>query len=137
MSKTEPTIQKYMTHQPIFIEYSRTLADADTLMSEFKIRHLPVMKDGVVTGIISDRDLKMISGIIGFDPGKIASGDLCQNNPFQVEPTQPVREVVEAMAENHYGSAIVVQNKKLVGIFTMSDACMALVKIIAQRYHAG
>lgn len=137
MSKAEPTVQKYMTNKPISIDESKTLNEASKLMGEFKIRHLPVMKGETVTGIISDRDLKMISGIIGSDPMKILVRDLCRENLLEVEPVSPLRKVVQTMAENHYGSAIVTQNGRLVGIFTTSDACNALADIISHRYHSG
>jgi CBS domain-containing protein len=34
------------------------------------------------------------------------------------------------MAEHHIGSAIVTKNDKLVGIFTVTDACRALAEVL-------
>jgi len=37
------------------------------------------------------------------------------------------------MAENHIGSAIVTKNDKLVGIFTVTDACRALAEVLGDH----
>ena len=56
--------------------------------------------------------------------------DVCSEDPYIVDPDEPVRMVAQEMAKKHYGSAVVVQNKKLVGIFTTVDACRALSQMI-------
>ncbi|MFX8848650.1 CBS domain-containing protein, partial [Acinetobacter baumannii] len=45
----------------------------------------------------------------------------------------PVAEVARVMAEKRIGSAIVTKNNKLVGIFTVTDACRALAQILGDR----
>ncbi|HTL69801.1 MAG TPA: CBS domain-containing protein [Candidatus Eisenbacteria bacterium] len=137
MSKAEPTIQKYMTMQPYSIEASQTLETAVGFMSDKKIRHLPVTRGGVVIGIISDRDAKMAMGIEGLDASRLPVLDIASEKPYAVTPDMPLRLVAETMASKHYGSAIVTQNGKLVGIFTTVDACRALAEIIALRHHEG
>ncbi len=136
MSKAEPQIQKFMTTQPYWIHAGQTLQKAQDMMSELKIRHLPVMNDdNEVVGVVSDRDIKMASGIEGVDPAKTLILDVCNENPYIVEPDLPLREVAEVMASRHYGSAIVMQNGKLVGIFTTVDACRAIMILIETRTH--
>ena len=104
-------------------------------MSELGVRHLPVMNQGEIVGIISDRDIKLASGIEGIDADKFPVIDVCAGNPYRVEPDTSLRDVANTMASKHYGSAIVVQNGKVVGIFTTVDACRALAEIIETRYH--
>jgi CBS domain-containing protein len=48
-----------------------------------------------------------------------------------VSASTPVATVARTMAENHIGSAIVTKNDKLVGIFTVTDACRALAEVLA------
>ena len=135
MSKAEPTIQKYMTCDPQSIDAGKTLEDADKTMKNLKVRHLPVMKEGKLFGIISDRDLKMASGIVGSNPTLVRVADICHEEPYQVSPDHKLHEVLDEMASHHYGSALVVQNEKLVGIFTTIDACRAFSTILQQRFH--
>jgi acetoin utilization protein AcuB len=135
MSKAEPTIQKFMTTMPFSIEADRSIQKAEQLMSKQQIRHLPVMQNGKIIGLISDRDIKLASGIEGVDPATLPVIDACHENPYSVEPDMLLSQVAATMAEKHYGSAIVVQNGKLVGIFTTVDACRALSDILNTRFH--
>ncbi len=135
MSKSIPTIQKFMTYQPYFIQESEPISEANNIMRKSEIHHLPVMKDGNVIGIISDRDLKMVMGLLGVDPGKMLVKDVCHKDPYVVTPEASLDEVVSEMADNHYGCTVVTQNDKLVGIFTTMDCCQALSSILRQRYH--
>jgi hypothetical protein len=60
--------------------------------------------------------------------------------PYLVSPSTPLDEVVAAMAENRYGSALVVDERnRLVGIFTTVDALRATLKLCRserQRAHS-
>jgi acetoin utilization protein AcuB len=135
MSKAEPKIQKFMTYQPHSIEAAESVSEARKIMSELKIRHLPVLKNGEIFGMVSERDIRAALSLMGANPEAMKVSDICHEHPYQVEPETTLREVAETMAENHYGSAIIAQNKKLVGIFTTVDACKAISEILQQRYH--
>lgn len=135
MSKSEPSIQKYMTVLPNSIQAKETMKAALDLMAEHQIRHLPVMDGEEVVGILSDRDLKMASSIQAVDPQKTLVADLYHKDPYKVDSDALLSEVAETMAQEHYGSALVISNNKLVGIFTTVDACRALHDIILQRHH--
>ena len=133
--KKEPTIQKYMTTEPRSIDAGESVRRAKTIMSDLGVRHLPVMNKGEVAGILSDRDIKLAAGIMGADTDKMLVIDICPENPYTVHPDASLKDVAKTMADKHYGSAIVMQNNKLVGIFTTVDACRALAEIIETRFH--
>lgn len=135
MSKAEPTVQKFMTTQPQSIESTESIKKALDRMDKIKVRHLPVTKAGKVVGIVSDRDLKLVLGFEEIDSAEVTVADVCHPKPFIVEPDTQLHEVASEMAEKRLGSAIVVQNGKLVGIFTTVDACRALAEILQTRYH--
>jgi len=136
MSKAEPIIQKYMTYQPNAIESSESLEEASKMMSELQIRHLPVMEQNKVVGVISDRDIKSVLSIAGVFSEKTLIKDICHENPYQVSPDTPLHEVVDEMAEKHYGCALVIQNENLVGVFTTVDVCKTLSELLQQRFHS-
>ena len=135
MSKSEPTVQKYMTTTPISIEAKESMSSASSLMEKQGIRHLPVVNKGELVGLISDRDIKMASAIEGVDPDSVPVLDACQEKVYQVDPNVLLSDVALTMAQKHYGSALVVSNGKLVGIFTTVDACRALHDILKTRVH--
>jgi acetoin utilization protein AcuB len=52
---------------------------------------------------------------------------------YAVAPTTPLEEVVGAMADNRYGSALVIDRGKLVGVFTTVDALRATIALCRAR----
>ena len=136
MSKAEPTVQKIMTHIPESIEVAASVKDAQAVMSKMKIRHLPVMKDGKVFGVVTERDIRLAMGLVQLNAALLKVSDVCHEQPYAVEPDTPIGQVAATMAEEKYGSALVVQNGKLVGIVTTVDICRALVWVLETRCHS-
>lgn len=136
MSKSIPHLTKYMTTTPFAINAEATLIEAMDVMNDKKIRHLPVMKAGKVFGLISDRDIKSIFAYSGSDPKSLRVGDVCTDEPYLTAPNALISEVASEMVSRKVGSAVVVDNGKLVGIFTVTDACQALSDICEARFHA-
>lgn len=126
----EPLIEDFMTLQPQAIEAHESIDTAKAMMTRFGIRHLPVTSDGVVVGMLSERDINLALGIETEGVGELPVADVCSERPYTVHPETPLREVVAVMARKHFGSAIVMENAKLVGIFTTVDACRALSELI-------
>ncbi len=54
-------------------------------------------------------------------------------NPYTTAPDTPVSEVARAMAADKYGSAVVTQNGKVVGILTTVDVCRILADVFDTR----
>ncbi|OGW77788.1 MAG: hypothetical protein A2Z83_04275 [Omnitrophica bacterium GWA2_52_8] len=129
MGGTDFSIQKYMTHQPHTIDAGQSIEAAEDMMTRFQIHHLPVTKDGKLFGILSDRDLKVT---VGLSPQSLRLADVCREQPYQVPPNTPLSQVLDEMALNHFGSALVVKDGKLIGIFTTIDACRTLSSLLKQ-----
>jgi acetoin utilization protein AcuB len=133
VSKPIPTIQKYMTTTPHTIGSEQTIAKAAALMSEHHIRHLPVLHGGRLLGVLSDRDVKLIETFRDVDATKTRVEEAMTEQPYTVDPETPLDQVVRTMAEKKFGSAVVLQNHKVVGIFTTVDACQALSELLQTR----
>ncbi len=124
--KHEPLIRDYMTQQPVSIEAGDGVEKARQLMKRLGVRHLPVMESGVLVGILSERELNLAYGLEVTDPGRFLVIDVCSQNPYVVTPDTPLRVVANIMAREHFGSMIVAEYGRPVGIFTTSDACAVL-----------
>ncbi len=133
MTKPIPTIQKYMTMTPHTIGSDQTIANAASIMAEHRVRHLPVLRGGRLLGVLSDRDIKLIETFKDVEATKLTVEEAMTEQPYTVSPEAPLDEVVRTMAEKKYGSAVVVQNQKVVGIFTTVDACQALADLLETR----
>ena len=109
------------------------MATAHRMMREHHFRHLPVLKGGKIVGVLSDRDLRLVETLHDVDPNQVRVEDAMTAKPYSVSPDAPLDEVVATMAEHKYGCAVVMQNDKLVGIFTTVDACRAFAEMLNGR----
>ncbi len=131
-----PAVEKYMTMLPHTIGAEQTLASADRMMREYRIRHLPVVKAGQLVGVISDRDLRVVEGFKDVDPNVMTIEDAYCKDAYRVSPKAPISEVCAEMTNHKYGCVLVVDNHKLVGIFTWVDALRAFTSLLETRLTA-
>ncbi|MCC2679652.1 MAG: hypothetical protein K0R29_2228 [Pseudobdellovibrio sp.] len=131
--KAIPVIQKYMTYVPKSIGFDQTIAQASEFMRKLHLRHLPVLKGGQLIGILTDRDINLVMSFKDADAEKMTVEEAYTPDPYFTSPTTPLNEVVAHMAEKKFGCALVVDNGKLVGIFTETDAYKALSELLETR----
>jgi acetoin utilization protein AcuB len=124
MSRHE--IHRFMTKEPHTISARSTLAEAHQAMRERAVRHLPVVHEGKLVGVVSQRDLYLLETLRGVDVGRELVEEAMTDEPFVVAPDALLEEVADAMATRKHGSAIVVERSTVVGIFTSTDALRAL-----------
>jgi acetoin utilization protein AcuB len=131
-----PSIVDAMTPFPHFIESSELLRSAINLMYAKDIRHLPVVTNGVVSGILSDRDVKLTMAVIRNkkEQEALRVSDVCVTEPYVVQHLEKLDIVARTMAERHIGSALVTRDGKLVGIFTVTDATKRLAELLKLHY---
>ncbi len=127
------TVQEYMSIAPVVAAGDWTLAEAHRLMRERNIRHLPVVDQGRLVGVVSQRDLYLLETLKGVDPGTETVREAMAPDPYAVAPDAPLEEVAEAMAESKYGSAVVVDRGAVIGLFTTVDALRALAAVVGRR----
>ena len=125
-----PPISRYMTPQPWTIERRATLTAAHQLMRSHAIRHLPVMDAGKLVGIVSERDLHLIETLPDADPDEVTVDDAMTESVYIAAPTDEVSEVVDRMAARKLGSAVVMQDQRVEGIFTLIDALHVLSHVL-------
>jgi acetoin utilization protein AcuB len=106
------------------------MSAAHRLMREHRIRHLPVLDAGRIIGVVSDRDLSFIETLPDVDPRKVTVEEAMSAEPYVVAPDSALDDVVSTMAARKYGSAIVAEHGRVVGIFTTVDACTAFAELL-------
>ena len=127
--KTEmPVLGDVMTASPSTIDINAFLTEAEAKMASLNVRHLPVMENGVVESIISDRDIKRFTL-----PGhklrcaeELLVKDICPIRACVADVNDPLDKILEVMHENRLGAVIVLNDGELAGIFTETDACRLL-----------
>ena len=133
MTKAIPQIHRYMTTEPFTIDSKDNLYQAKKMMKDHNIRHLPVMEEGKLVGIISERDIDVIQSFQGVKLEKERVGFAMTSEPFIVNSETHLDEVCRSMAADKIGSVLVKDNNKLIGIFTWIDALNAMSDLMQNR----
>jgi len=118
-----------MTRAPLTVTATETIGEADDLMSQNKIRQLPVVKGKELVGIVTDRDLlSFLSGSLLASPEqrelalKTRVREIMTSDPITVGPDDDLEEAVELLIEEKVGGIPVVdETEGLVGIVTYVD----------------
>ena len=118
-----------MTKNPLVMTRGETIGQADALMTENRIRQLPVVEGSALLGIITDRDVRsfLVNSSL-HDPEERAKalktevGEVMTAAPLTVSPEDDLRDAVELLVEEKIGGIPVVDAAEgLVGIVTYVD----------------
>lgn len=120
-------VYQYMTPSPHTVAPSVTVREAMETMRTLGVRHLPVVDDGVLLGVLSDREVRAVA-LVPDAAEKLTVEQAMAREPYFVQVDAPVREVAAHMAVEKLGSAVVMDRGNVVGIFTTVDALRALVE---------
>lgn len=132
-------IREVMHPDPIFIDPSTSLSDAYILMNNKNVRHLPVVKDDILIGIVTDRDLRLATSKLAkeaLDP--TSTVDKIMNHPVETtRPSEPVEVATQTMRERKIGCLPVLEDSKLVGIVTGVDLLDAMLTLTGVHTPSG
>lgn len=130
MSKLNLPVEEFTTPDPLTAEENTSIEELSKMMKENGIRHLPIVRDKRVVGIISDRDLRLVSCLSSGEKTLVQASDIMAHDPVTVDSQTSLDEVAFAMSQNKIGSVIVNEDgEKFLGIFTVTDALNALIEI--------
>jgi acetoin utilization protein AcuB len=114
-----------------------TVPEAIKLVSQRRIRHLPVVQDGELVGIISDRDLKqaMASSATSLSThellyllDRLTVGEIMTRAVITVGQMAPIEEAARLMVLEKVGALPVTDHGDLIGIVTETDVLELFVK---------
>lgn len=126
--KNDLTVEEYTTPYLVSIPPEASLDSGLELMQEHGIRHLPVILNGKLEGVVSQRDLVTHAGKSWAKVLKVE--DIMSTDPLVVRSNDPLSQVAYLLSSSKVGSAIVMdENDEIFGIFTTTDALNALVEI--------
>ncbi len=116
-------VARWMTSNPVTATPDEKLSSIQARMQEGSFRSAPVVADGRLIGLITDRDLRMHTGYLDNTEVKLAMSE----NPVTVTPTTPLHEAARIIFEQKLDSLPVVEDGKLAGMITSSDILRAFL----------
>ncbi|HEX2440801.1 MAG TPA: CBS domain-containing protein [Methylomirabilota bacterium] len=123
-------VRDLMTAKPITVDPETPMLDARQRMLAERIRHLIVVEDDRVVGIVTDRDIRLNLPSpattlsvweINFLLAKLTVRSVMTASVLMVEPDRPLGEAARLMVDHKIGGLPVVDGDRLVGIITESD----------------
>ena len=115
------SIREVMTSEVKACEPSATVVEAAKLMAQEDVGPIPVVEDGRLVGIITDRDIVVKVIAKGDDPSSRTVGDIASLDLVTITPDSDVSEALDLMAENQVRRLPVVDGDRLVGIVAQAD----------------
>jgi CBS domain-containing protein len=128
--KDIPPIKSVMTPFPHWVDADDAVARAQAMMAEHGVHHLPVMEGGQPIGVLND-------AAIDGGSGEQRAREACDRNVYIVDLFEPLDRVLIRMAERRHEATLVVKNGKLVGVFTLTDACLTFGKLLRTLFPRG
>jgi acetoin utilization protein AcuB len=129
------TVRDYMISEVETLAPDDSLETAVMLERRLRIRHIPIMENGELVGMVTDRDLKRaLPSPVGTDQQTfdriVQTTQLRQimtRSPMTISPSAPLRDAVQILCEKKFGAVPVMENGKLVGIITGVDMLRAFL----------
>ena len=124
-----------MTPFPYAVDANEDLRTAHAMMHEHGIRHLPVMREGKLAGIVSSRELEVALELVTereLDV-RLPVWAVCKRDPYTVDLDASIADVADAMADQQIGSVLVTRKGKLAGVITTVDICRAFAVLVRKE----
>lgn len=140
------TANELMTPSPLTIRSDAPLREAVALMNEGSNRQLPVVEDGVLVGILTDRDIRLMvnSPLNHDDPverirllDKYTVANCMTSDPVTIAPDTPIYRVAQLLSIYKFGAFPVVVGETLVGIISVTDLLDHLAMESAPLFTGG
>lgn len=132
-------VRTWMSMNPVTIAPTASMKEAAQLMAQKEIRHLPVVSEGRLVGIVTLSDIRRASpspattfsvGEVNYLVDQIQVRDIMTPNPVTVAPDTTVEDAALLGYKHGFGCLPVVEDERLVGIITARDLFDIIMSIL-------
>jgi CBS domain-containing protein len=106
------------------VESTRTVLEAARYMMEHNVGAVPVLRNGDLIGILSERDIMNRVVATGRTPGTTAVSEVMTANPHSVPADESIEECLFIMREFGFRHLPIVDGKELKGLVSLRDVLM-------------
>lgn len=126
------SVDSHMVKSPYTCEPDQSIREAHEFMRECGIRHLPVIENDRLVGLISERDLK--PALAYPHASTLQVRNVMKEDVHIASRDSSLRDVVLDMMENRIGSTVIVNSQmNVIGIFTATDALGILADLLDEN----
>lgn len=130
-------VRDSMTREVATLAPEASVAQAWQLLREREVRHIPIVEDGRLVGLVSDRDLRDASPVRKSDDGGedenvfgwASMRDIMTTKPVTISPFDTIEHAAREIYDRKIGCLPVVEGGDLAGIITSSDMMRTLIEL--------
>jgi acetoin utilization protein AcuB len=137
-------VRNWMSKTVVTVEEESSMQEAMKVMKQHAIRMLPVVREGRLIGVVTDRDLKRASASdattldvheLLYLVSKIKVKSIMSKNPISVPPDLTMEETAEVLLRHKISGVPVVEKDTVVGTITQTDIFRVLIALtgVGQR----
>lgn len=112
-------VREFMTSEVVSIGSEGRLNEAARLMKQHDVGVLPVVDDGRLCGVVTDRDIVVKGLAEGNQGGKV--GDIMSRDPVTLSPDDDDKRAEKLMSDNEVRRLIVCEDDRIVGMVSVGD----------------
>ena len=121
-------VKNQMSRKVVTIPPNTSILRAIEIMRDKSIRHLPVVEEGELVGLVTEGDLRQASLLSLVD--KVSIDDVMIKKPVTISPEASIEEAARLVYRHRIGGLPVVVGRKLVGILTIVDILAAFIQLL-------
>ena len=122
-------VEEWMVKNPINVKKNQTIQECMDLMKEHSIRHLPVVEDQKLIGLVTESNLRQVYFASLIE--ELSIEDVMIRNPITVTPDTEIENAAKIIHYNKIGSLPVVEgDDQVVGIVTVTDVVAAFIELM-------
>ena len=110
-----------MTKNVVSVSPEQSIEEAARLMSENNVGSLPVVENGQLKGIITDRDITLRSTAKGGNEKTKVSDCMSSQNMVTGDPNMDIKEAAQVMSQHQFRRLPVVDQNNMVGMVSLGD----------------
>jgi CBS domain-containing protein len=119
------TLRELVKDRRIYsVDVNRTVLEAARYMMEHSVGAVPVLRDGNLTGILSERDIMNRVVAVGRTPGTTSVSEVMTANPRAVAADESIEECLFIMREFGFRHLPIVDGTELKGLVSLRDVLM-------------
>jgi CBS domain-containing protein len=122
-------VSELMVHKPIVTRESHSVREAAHMIVKGGFRRLPVVRDGILVGVVTPYDILVHLKDMrfrGYKKDRAKVKEIMRENPFHIEPESNVFDAIKLMKDRMIGGLPVTEDHEVVGIITERDILEAI-----------
>jgi len=123
-------VKECMTVNPVTFSPKEDVRVAFNTLADRKIRQAPVLENGKLAGIVTDRDLRLAVAETLTEPG-LTVGSVMTRDPVTVNENSLLKDAAVVIGKNKFNALPVLSDSgELVGVLTTTDILNGLVRAL-------